>query len=378
MFNLTYKSCDIMKKTKDTLTSQLTTVEKTDLVARIATMGVTHIAISVVMDDNARLISVGSTTPSPRTVESETQDWCSIIHAQPNVYGSGTYGGFLKVIHRGAFCGIENIWGFPFDTGTALGTAASSAADGNTTWCGRYYRYLNNHVGTRVATGDVFAPIPEGTTNAFGANFFTNQAGYMSLFPQLNTITSTYATAQNVTLTFMSHNNFSEAASGWLASSLFSNQSMVGADYYGQRRGALFNKPSDYVNDWAQLYLGKDWDGIGNNGCAGVNQFWGEWGDLPNAMSTSAALTEENRLAFLIQFYKSLRDSLVSPNGHLVGFNNWGGWEGQNTSLLYKDSDGKYQLNARGKILQSFFINNGGTTRVPVVTAGTAIDSYTY
>src|SRR5258708_4112019 len=138
-----------MKKPYVCCNDQCTTVEKTYLFASISTKGVTHIAISVVMDDNARLISVGSTTPSPRTVESETQDWCSIIHAQPNVYGSGTYGGFLKVIHRGAFCGIENIWGFPFDTGTALGTAASSAADGNTTWCGRYYRYLNNHAHTR-------------------------------------------------------------------------------------------------------------------------------------------------------------------------------------------------------------------------------------
>src|SRR5258708_32151752 len=147
MFNLTYKSCDIMKKTKDTLTSQLTTVEKTDLVARIATMGVTHIAISVVMDDNARLISVGSTTPSPRTVESETQDWCSIIHGQPNVCGSGTYGGFLKGIHRGAFCGVEKILGLQFGTGKGVGTGARSAAGGKTTGLGGDDVYLDKQAG---------------------------------------------------------------------------------------------------------------------------------------------------------------------------------------------------------------------------------------
>jgi hypothetical protein len=372
MFNLTYKSVDVMKKTKDSLTGQLTTIEKQDLVARIATMGVTHIAISVVMDDNS-VITGNSTTPSPRTVEAETQDWCDVIHAQQSIYGQP-----LNVIHRGAFCGIESIFNFAYDTGTGVGTASSAATDGNTTWCGRYYRYLTNHVGSHVLTGDIFAPIPEGSTHAFDGHFFTNQANYTALFPYLHTITTTYATAQGVTLTFMSHNNFSEVASGWIAGSIFSDQSLVGADYYGQRQGALFNRPQDYVTDWQQMYLGKDSATGGGNNAGAFNQFQGEWGDLPNALPSRAELTIESWLSTLIQFYKGYRDHLITPNGHLVGFNYWGGWEGQNTSLLYKDTNGKYQLNARGKVLAAFYSSQGGMIRTPVVTQGTSGDTYAF
>lgn len=367
MKNLTYKGVDVMKKSKDTLTDQLTTAEKQALVAAIAQIGATHIAISVPLDDNAVWVAAGS-TPSPRTVEAETQDWCDVIHNQTSVYGQP-----LKVIHRGSFGGIENIFGVAYDQGTALGTASSAATDGNNTWCGRYYRYLYNHVDTHVLSGDIFAPIPEGTTHAFDGHWFTDQSGYMSLFPELNTITSTYGTAKSVSVVFQSHNNFSECATGYISSGLFSNQSLVGADYYGQRQGPTFVQPSDYVYDWQQLYLGKDSNGGGNNGCAGIDQFWGEWGDLSTALPAGKFTPIEEHLNFLLNFFKAVRDNLVPPFGHMIGFNFWGGWEGQDTSLLIKSGSGSsstYRLNAMGKLLADFYINNG-TNRVPVVTSGT-------
>lgn len=367
MKNLIYKSIDVMKKSKDTLVSQLTTAEKQSLVACLATTGITHVSISVPLDDNSVWVAAGS-TPSPRTVEAETMDWCDVIHAQTGVDGNP-----LKVLHRGSFGGIENIYNVPYDTGTPIGTASSAASDGNTTWCGRYYRYLNNHVGSHVLDGDIFAPIPEGTTHAFDGNWFTNQAGYMALFPHLNTITQSYGTAQGKSLVFMSHNNFSEVASGYISSSVFSNQSLVGCDYYGQRQGVAMVKPSDYVYDWQQLYLGKDSNGGGNNGAGGINQFWGEWGDLSSAMLPGQFSNIESHLSFLRNFFKAVRDNLVTPNGHMVGFNWWGGWEGQDTSLLIKTGSGAssvYTLNVMGKMLAAFFKNQGGMVRSPVCTSG--------
>lgn len=367
MNNLTWKCVSSMKKNKDNVNNQLSTAEKTDLISAYARLGVNLIDINLPMDSDARMVSVGGTTPSPNTMVAEVQEWCDLIHAQTSLYGSS-----IKVLHRGTFCGIENIWGFPFDKTTAMGSAASAATDGETTWCGRYYNYLYNIVGTHVQTGDIFAPIPEGTTHAFDGNWFSaSQAAYMQLFSDLHAITDTYATAKGVTLKFISANNFSELASGYIFT-IPTDQSAAGADYYGQRQGATFNRPQDYVTDWQQLYLGKDSNGGGNNSCAGVDQFQGEWGDI-NGNATPSYSTIEQRMHYLIQFYKAYRDNLVPPNGHMTGFSFWGGWEGQNTSLLYKDGNGKYQLNAWGQMLKNFYLTPG-SVRVPVTTGSGTSD----
>lgn len=385
MKNLIYKSVDVMKKSKDTLTGQLSTAEKISLVSTLASLGVTHIAIAVPMDDNSVWVGAGN-TPSPNTVEQETQDWCDVIHAQRSVYG-----GYLNVIHRGTFGGVENIFNVAYDTGTSQGSAASSASDGNTTWCGRYYRYLNNHVGSHVTTGDIFAPIPEGTTHAFDGHFFISnggsgaQANYSQLFVDFHTITNTYASAQGVTLTFMSHNNFSEVASGWLPNTDFTNQSLVGFDYYGQRQGSNKVNPEDYLYDLQQLGIGKDSgnEPSGTNNAGGFKQFWGEWGDLPSAVSSLGETNQTEWDSYLLAFYKTIRDNLVTPNGggtQLVGFNYWGGWEAQNTSLLKKTGSGVtavYSLNFRGEILKDFFINDGAI-RSPKIVSGNSADTYTY
>lgn len=351
-----------MKKTKDTVTSQLGTTEKTNLIACLATLGITHIAISVPMDTQAVMVANG-TTPSPNTMSAETQEWCDLIHAAG-----------LKVIHRGTFCGAENIWNAPYyDGSVTTGTEASASTDGSTTLCGKFYQYLYTNVGTgHVVDGDIFAPVPEGTTHAFDGHYFWtagSQANYVDVYAKFHAMVTTFGTAAGKSLLFMSHNNYSELASGWIPGSLFSDAAAAGADYYGQYQGTLYNDVSHYISDWNTIYSGK-----------GVVTQWGEWGDLPNSLTTVANLSYENRLDYLRRFYKGIRDSLVDT-GKMNFFNYWGGWEGQNTSLLYKTGSGassQYYLNARGKILQAFFTNQGGIVRSPVITAGTTADTYTF
>lgn len=350
-----------MKKTKDLVNNQLTTAEKTALIACIKTMGVTHISIAIPMDSQAVFLANG-TTPSPRTISAETQDWCDVIH---------TTG--LKVVHRGTFSGVENIWNAAFyDGSVSTGTSSSASSDGDTTLCGKYYNYLYTNIGiNHVSSGDIFAPIPEGTTHAFDGHYFWtagSQANYADVYAQFKTITADFATVAGKTLLFAQHNNFSEVASGWIPQSLFNDVGSAGADYYGQNRGTAFNSPDDYVTDFSTVFTNR-----------GVVTQQGEWGDLSGAI-TAGISTIEERMRYLLNFYKDYQSGLVD-NNKMNYFNYWGGWEGQNTSLLIKTGSGAssvYTLNARGKILQAFFKNSNGMVRSPVITAGTTDDTYTF
>jgi len=351
---LTYKSVDIMKKTKDSVTNQLTTAEKWDLIMAISETGATHISISVPMDTDAQFRARGI-TPGPRTIENETKEWCDLIHAAG-----------MKVLHRGPFCGQEAIYNFPyFKYGStdfiAAGTASTAASDGETTWCGRVRRYIVNNVGqTHWQSGDVFAPMPEATTHAFDGNMWVSSAGsglqanFYEAFKQFKLTADAVFATWGLSVTFMSHNNFSEVASGWIPGQLFTDQNVTGADYYGQYRGSGVVKPGDYVIDVEGVYSSK-----------GKPFFYGEWGDIKGEAIPAVSNIQE-RLAYLRQFYNAHRDYVVN-NGKMIGFNYWGGWEGQNTSILYKDSNGKYKLNARGIILKNYF-RNGDCPRTPVTT----------
>jgi hypothetical protein len=354
---LLYKSVDVMKKTKDVMATQLSDAEIANLVACIKTTGATHIAISCPMDTDAQMRAAG-TTPAPRTAEAHIQAWCDAIHAAG-----------LKVIHRGTFSGTEAIWGFSqiiFGTGTALaiGTSGSAAADGENSFCGRIRRYILTTVGaTHWADGDLFCPIPEGTQNAFnGKNWWDGTSDstgqYAAAFIAFKATAAAAFTSISKSVTFMSHNNFSEVRSGWVPASLFSDQNIAGFDYYGQYQGTLYNNVADYITDIATVCTN-----------TGKSAFWGEWGDLPNAMPAFASLNIYDRLNFLQQFYKSIQTNLVDT-GKLIGYNYWGGWEGQNTSILIKTGS-NYTLNARGKMLQAFF-NNRVPARLPVLQSGSS------
>lgn len=242
MRNLTYKSIDVMKKSKDVITAQLPLQEKQNLVQCLASAGANTIAISVPMDDSG-VFPLRGIKVQPKKIEAETQEWCDVIHQQG-----------LKVMHRGTFCGVENIYNMPFDQNTPMGNAASAQRDGSGTWCGRWFRYLYNHVGTHVVQGDIFAPIPEGATHAFDGHWFAkSRDAYAQMFIDFHAILNAYAASRGISLVFMMQENFSEVASGWMPRNVLQDAGVVALDYYGQRTNDQANKPADYVNDWTKL-----------------------------------------------------------------------------------------------------------------------------
>ncbi len=371
-----------MKKSKDAISSQLTTAEKQNLVACLASAGITHVEITCLADDTALLVANG-TTPSPRTAEAEVQDWYDVIHAQPNVYGPSVFGGTLKVLDRAVFCGIEGIFGFSFDTGTPIGTAASAPTDGNSTWMGRYYRYLYNHVTTaKVQTGDILCPIPEITGQAFSGHWFTDQGGAISLTAQMKILTDSFAAAAGKNLVYMANPNFSEVSSGFW-SGYPSAGNIVCYDYYGNWNQISPVTPAGYIADLSSIFAGQSLSGYGIS-TGGIPQLQCEWGDLSGSIQLQgqSQRTGDNFISgttsieawhkFLIDFYKAYRDNLVPTK--LIGFNYWGGWENQNTSILWKTGSGagsQYFLNTRGQILAAFYKGNG-LGRIPVNTNASA------
>lgn len=380
MKNLTYKSVSVMKKTRESSNAQITRAEKENLVACAASMGVTHIEITMFADNNSSLISHGF-TPSPLTIEAETQEWYDVIHAQSNVYGASVFGGYLKVLDRAIFCGIEAIAGFAADTGTPIGTAAAASTAGLTTWCGRYYNYLNTHVGaSHIATGDIHCPIPEITGRAFSGSPFTDQTGMQNTTVQFHAIATAFYAAQGKTCTFLANPNFSEVSSGWWGT--YSDSGFNCFDYYGNARGTG-SIPADYTYDLGQVYAGVSPTAGYGISSGGYPIFWCEWGDLSGAVMplgkgavtsgdnfVSGTTTVELWMEYWINYLKALK--VLVDAGKLVGYNYWGGWENQNTSIFYKTGSGassQYYLNWRGQMLAAFFISNG-LTRIPTLTSG--------
>lgn len=100
--NLQYRSVDTMDLTKDRLTGQPTDAYITNLLDCIVnTFNITHVSISIPLDESAAYTSEGVTVPSPRTASAYYQKWATEIH------GRGK-----KIIHRGTFNGIEGLYGF--------------------------------------------------------------------------------------------------------------------------------------------------------------------------------------------------------------------------------------------------------------------------
>jgi hypothetical protein len=368
MKNLPIKSVDVMKLSKDTVNNQLSLATKQNLVSCLATLGVTHIDIDVPMDTNVQMLA-NSNTPSPLSIEGETRQWCQVIHAAG-----------LKVIHRGTFSGMEAIYNFPYaKEGSAYfipaGTVNSAPTDNENTWMGRIRRYILVSVGeANWKNGDIFAPIPEPTSNAFNGNNFwvsagsTSQANFASFFITAHAVSNAAFASIGKNIQFMSFNNYSEVRSGWINQSLFTDQGIVGFDYYGQYQDSAANTPPDYITDLNEIFE------IRGN----LPLFQGEWGDIAgSAIPTPANIAA--RLSYLVDFYSEYRDNLVDTSV-LIGFNYWGGWSAQNTSLLLIDSNGNYQLNARGEILQKFYTTEAGYTasNIPTVTSGNSDDTYKF
>lgn len=376
-----------MKKQRESSNNQIGLAEKQNLVACLARMGVTHVEFTMFSNDNSDLISHGF-TPSPLSIEDETKQWWDVVHAQPNIYGSSVYGGYLKVIDRNIWCDQEGISGFSKLTTLPVGTAAGAPTAGSSTWLGRNYRYLVNHVGlSRLQTGDMWCPTPEITGPAFSPNFWTNQSGAITYCNENKKLLDSITASLGITMAYTSNPNFADVSSGyWSGYSAQGNR--VCYDYYGAHPSGGGIKPEGYVYDLSEIYAGRSLDGYGLS-TGGIKQFHMEWGDLSGSIYISptavrngndfvpASVTIEPWHDALIKYYRAYRDNLIPAK--LDGYSYWGGWQDQNTSIVYKTGSGdssQYFPNSRGQILAAFFIGNG-LGRIPVPTRdGTQSDGW--
>lgn len=348
---LPIRSIDIMKYTKDTVINQFNSTFISSLITFLAAQfNLTHIAISVPLDSNADFIANGS-TPSPSSVESYFAAWCTAIH------GAG-----LKILYRGPFCNMENIYNFPYKPNGAIpmGTTASAPTDGNTTWLGKLYSRIQV-LGSNFESGDIFAPFPEQTTYAFNGDSFlpttpSIQANYITFFESVPQVIS--AAFKNLSISGIvsnyTTNNYSELRSGYLPPSFVTTIGAQAVDYYGNYNNDGY-LPVQYMDDLQIIYT--------QNGNTPL--FLQEWADIYNA-----SLGQTPRTAYLNSFYTAMAP-LVNQ-GILTAFNYWGGWAQvfsdssvHPEGLLVNngsDTSPSWALNYNGVVLQSYFAAGAGAT----------------
>lgn len=110
------RSYDFMKNMKDTLTNQLTTPEKITLATLAKASYANYGGFSVIVADQDELVAAGS-TPYPRTIDEEWQDWCDVLH------NAG-----LGIIFRPALGHMEGLFNLQHWVGSNRYPAGSYAA----------------------------------------------------------------------------------------------------------------------------------------------------------------------------------------------------------------------------------------------------------
>lgn len=337
--DLTYISIDTMKLNKDTVKNQMSDADIARVVNTLATINVTHIAISPPMDETDDFISEGVAIPMPRTAANHTKAWFDAIHAAGK-----------KVLFRGTFCGIEGIYDFEQKVGASrfpAGTAASAATDGQTTWLGKIDDWIKNHTDF-WEDGDIFAPLPERTEGIFtdATAFLPDtgsgiQANYEQFFIDLKAVAEAAFSSIGKTVTCgMTANNFSEVDSGWINSGLFTDAGIVAIDHYGSTHTV-----TEMDTDLRAIYTAKS-----------LPIFLQEWSDYWNS-----DLSENERIAYLKEFYEML--AVLISEGKLTGFNYWGGWAFTTESIIEFDENDNCVLNVYGELLKAclsqFIVTNG-------------------
>lgn len=341
---LRYRSIDIMKFTKDTLRQQPSELAIDRLLDCLkANFNLTHVAVAIPLDAQA---DYPQPKPGPASAEEFTKRLCAGIHAR----------GF-KVIHRGTWCGIEGLYGFPhcvgprrFPAGTAE-AVLKGAADGSLrpeSWLAKTYSYIIEHPDI-FADGDLWAVLPERTEGIFNeaTSFLPHTKPgvaqhYASFFIDLAAVSAEAFTKIGKKVEVgLTANNFSEVKSGWLPQSIFANAGIVAFDHYG-----ITHTPQELDSDLRAVF-----DRRGK-----LPLFHQEWGDYWNAK-----MPEAERCAYL----KSILDvwCALAAEGKLIGFNYWGGWQNEGEGILVNSgtaADPRYELNARGKILADYFRTPGG------------------
>ena len=328
------KSIDVMKYTKDVMTSQPTDAQIDSIVQNAKAAGATHVAISIPMDATGAY-PAGS-QPAPRGAEAFTQKWADTIHSAG-----------LHIIWRGTFNGLEGLYGFPRLVG-------QNRVD-SSVWTGKIRDYISSH-SSYFANGDVWAPLPERTEGIFsdGTSFLPATGGlqtnYANFFAGVKSV-SDAAFAQigkNVT-TGMTANNASEIISGWIPKSLFDAAGYVAVDYYGST-----HTPDEMDREIRAMHAS-----------TGKPVFIQEWGDYWNQNADPAT-----RAAYLASMYAEMQK--LSNDGVIIGVSYWGGWDNAAEGILSRTPAG-FSLNSRGAILQNFFGGIASAAIQPSVSPQTVV-----
>ena len=325
-----FMSVDVTKLTKDSVAKQPTPADIDSIVAALSQLNVRYVAISVPMDSNADFIA-NKVHPAPQTVENFTKTWADAIHAHG-----------MLVLWRGTFSGVDGLYGFTKRVSSTnrlpTGNYRTAPTDGQTTWLGKTYSYIVKHP-TYFHDGDIWAPMPDETTNISqdSTSFLSYTGGirsnYAWFYSNLRKASIDAFTAINkpAVYTGWSSNNFSEANSGWLTSTVNATTDVpVVVDYYGTS-----HTPTELLAAMVALH-------------ARYNRqiFIQEWSD-----PWTAGLTETERQAYDVSMYAIF--NRLSDSGVLMGFNYQGGWAGDTESILDKTPTG-YVLNSRGQQLKTF------------------------
>lgn len=304
MKNLLYKSVDVMKLSKDNVNNPLSDADMDRVIASLKSLGITHIAISVPMDYAAYATR-----------------WCGRVHAAG-----------LKVLHRGTWNAIEGLYNNTKLVGAARPTNAIQY------WTDKTRDYIINNPDI-FAAGDLWAPLPERTEGIFqdATSFLPPPLpdNYATFFNGLLDVSKqAFVTIGKSVECGFTTNNFTEVRSGWIPQSLFDKAGIICIDHYQQDPSQMYNE----IKAVASIH--------------GKKVFLQEWG---NYWDTDTAIN----LANCEVMYDTL--TRLADEGVLVGYNDWSGWPGAVESIL----NGDYTLNAKGKLLASYFIS---TTPTPTPT----------
>jgi hypothetical protein len=336
---LRYRSVDIMKFTKDVMRRQPSEATINTLLDCLKTnLNLTHIAIAIPLDPTADYTAA---KPAPASAEDFTLRVCDGIHSRG-----------LKVLHRGTWCGIEGIYGFPklagekrFPAGDAE-SVLKEAADGlpkPDSWLAKTYRYIVEHPGF-FADGDLWAVLPERTEGIFtdASSFLPHTPpgvaqNYARFFNDLAAVSAqAFKKIEKKVEVGFTANNFSEVKSGWLPQPLFTAAGIVTFDHYG-----ITHTPQELDSDLRAVFAKR----------GKLPLFHQEWGDYWNARAAEPARLEYVKRIFNVW-------CALAEERKLVGFNYWGGWQNEGEGILVISGTAEapvVELNARGKLLASYF-----------------------
>jgi len=410
MNNLTVRSIDIMKWTKDTRKSQIPDSQKAEIIKVLAAnFNLTHIAIAPFLNKESDYL-----TPSiPDDQWVHTKKWVDLIHARG-----------LNVIFRGDYSDYENNLDdvLPLKVGSnriPVGTVSSAPTDGQSTMLGRIYDVIIQNPDW-FEEGDIWAPMPERTednTTVEGISITSSGTLATVTLNGHRFITGMYLTIAGATqpnyngyfqITKINANQFTYVMPGSAASPATGSPTVeYGVSIYednfailpaGGDIGVAFNnflidvhEVSDAAfaaisktgiltgmtsNNFSEVASGflsgafftdadkavfdhygithtpeeMDEDHRDTYAAKGVQTFHQEWSDIYNGSENPRF-----RLEFLEKMYKVF--TKLAEDGIMYGLNYWGGWlaSTHTEGILLENGDGTYSIDEKGKLLARFF-----------------------